>query len=70
MQAQNDNTPIAQPSPSPGQNVARRAFDSSSRLAEDSDSAVTWADKSGQQVQVGFRDGSLGNLEAHGELIP
>lgn len=70
MQAPNDNTPKAQQSPSPDGKLARSAFDNSSRFAEDSDSAVTWAGKSGQQAQqLAFRSGSVSHADAQGKTL-
>ena len=66
MQAPDNDAHEAQQSPC-DEKHRRSAFDSSSRFAEDSDSAVTWAGKSGQQVQqLTLRSGSIGHGEAQG----
>lgn len=68
MQTPNTDTLNAQQSPSPDKKLGRSAFDSSSRFADDSDSAVTWAGKAEQQAQqLGFRSASISHPEARGK---
>lgn len=71
MQAPHNDTSNAHQSPSPEDKAPRSAFDSSSRFAEDSDSAVTWAGKAEQQAQqpLGFRSHSVSHPEAQGKTF-